>query len=634
MPLARRAIKNIKDFAVPVSFKIGEQKNRLRDALNVYSNQGRLETRFGESRFNSTSLGGSPLSVSFFKKTDGTSYLIAKVGTVIYKVNSTGAATSLKTGLTATTKHRGITFNDRHIISVENDGLYSYDGTTFTQLGQAVPASYTATIGAGGSLVDTNKYKVSVTYYSSTIGFESNGTVSSEVTASGGNLQVNLTGLPTTAANAFIDKKRIYIKNTTSNSGYLYVAEIDLATATYSITAPPTSAVVVPTTHATPITGGGKYITEFNRKLVYAGNANYKNDVFFSEEDLPDAFDDTATSLVLNASENGDVTGIATGLYNNSVLEPYLVIFKKKSVQIYSEVGGSGRLVVINKGVGCASHDTIAVKNGDVYFLSEKGWRVISNGRLLADQLGNPITLGNGDIDDIFTSKGFVYEINRATLSGAFSVYYPTLDQYLTWVGEGLNTSFSKVYNYEFYIGGFKPYQFELSATCACLGEDSSGREAVLFADSSGYIHSHSIHESRSDRDSANTEVAISAYAQLFWMPEDGDFDASYNFRSLLIRAISSSYTLTVKTWLNFNINNLASYDYTFPDPTSGFILDTSVLDVDIFGDDRAIVTSPPPHDINRVGESMLIGFYQSTIYANMNLLSAQLNISKNGIRN
>ena len=50
MPLKRRASKKFRDFDLPVSFKMGEAGNKLRDALNVFSNQGRLETRFGRGR--------------------------------------------------------------------------------------------------------------------------------------------------------------------------------------------------------------------------------------------------------------------------------------------------------------------------------------------------------------------------------------------------------------------------------------------------------------------------------------------------------------------------------------------------------------------------------------------------------
>jgi hypothetical protein len=632
LPLARRAVKPIKNFSTSVSYRVGEARERLRDALNVYSNQGRLETRFGYSRFNATSLGGPVLSASFFKDVDSASYRLAKVGAAIYKVNAVGAATSLKTGLTATTKYRAVTMNDRHILAIESDGLYSYNGVSFTALGQAPPASYSAAIAAGGSLTTANTYQVGVTYYSSDYGFESNALKSSIITATTPNLQIDLSAMPNTATNAFIDKKRIYLKNVTDEGPFLFIAEIALTATTYSITAESQSSFEMPTENAVFTAGGAKFLAIFNGRLVAAGNSEFKNDIFFSEEDQPDCFNDTATALRLNAPGNGPITGLAVGQYNESVLDPFLVVFKNRSTHIYSEIGGQGRFTPINLEIGCVSHDTITVKDGVVYFLSEKGWRAIKNGRMLTTESGKVGTLGMGDIDDIFTSKGFVFEINRTTLDDTFAVYYPTLDQYITWVGEGTNSAFSKAYVYEHEVGGFKPYQFALSFTCACLGEDSTGREALLLGDSNGYLYCHSIHEARSDRDSANAETAIDAFAQLFWTPMDGDYDASYNFRELIVRGITSSNAITVKTWVNFDISDLRDYSYSFPDPSSGAIWDESYWDEGIWSDERAIVTARA--DINRVGETILIGFYQNIVGANMNLVSAQLNYSKNGNRN
>lgn len=629
MPLARRAIKSIKSFSTSVSYRVGEDRDRLRDALNVYSNQGRLETRFGYSRFNATSLGGPILSTSFFKTTAEVAHRFAKVGSVIYKANATGAATSLKTGLSASTKYRAVTMNDRHIFAIESDGLFSTDGTTVNALGQSAPSSFSASTAGGGSLTASDNYQVGITFYSSTYGVETNGGTSSILTPSGGNLSISVTSIPTTVTNSFYDKKRIYLRNVTDEGDYLFIDEITLATSTYSITTESTSTFVMPSKNATPLSGGGKYLAIFNGKLVYAGNSAYPNDVFFSEEDQPDAFDQTATGLVLNTPGNGVITGLAVGFFNESVLDPFLVVFKRKSTHIYSEVGGEGRFAPISMEIGCSSHDTITVKDGVVYFLSEKGWRAIQNGRLVTNENGKVATLGLGDIDDIFTSKGYVFEINRSTMDDAFSVYYPTLDQYMTWVGEGTNASFSRTYVYEHTIGGFKPYQFALAASCACLGEDNSGNEAVIFGDSNGYLYCHSIHESRTDRDSSNTATVIDAFVLMNWTPIDGDYDASYNYRELIVRGVTSSDAVTVKTWINFDMSDLRETSIFFPDAGSGAVWDESEWDEDVWSDERAPVTART--DINRCAKVLLVGFYQSISGANMNLISAQMNFSKNG---
>lgn len=634
MPLRKKSARKFRSFDIPVSYRVGETRERLKDALNVFSNQGRLETRFGRSLYNSTLLSGPILSLSYFKTSAGVKYVIAKVGTELISVATSGASTVIKTGLTATTKHRGITWargsSSRHIISIEEDGLFQWNGTTFTQLGQASPVGHTVATTTG--TITNGTYRVHLTYYSSTTGFESNSSHSSNVTTSSQGILVS--DLPTTADNATIDKLRIYLKNVNNADDPLYVDEVALGTLTYSITEDPDSVETCPTAHGVPLAGGGKFVTEFNHKLVYAGNNSFKNDVFFSESDLPDAFNDGTADgrLVVYASGNGEITGLATGLYNNTVLDPYLVIFKKRSTEVYSEINGVGRSVVISKEIGCVSHNTIAVKNGNVYFLSDQGWRVIENGRLVVDQSGNPATLGLGDIDDIFTQPGFSYEINKAQANNAFSVYYSTLDQYLTWIPEGGSTDLSKTYNFEFRVGGFKPYQFNTASTAACIGEDSDGAEVVFMGDSNGAIYTHSVKEEKgSDDNSAGTAQAVESFAVLSWLDGD-DVDASFNWREILVKRVAGSGNMTVRAWVNYSVDEAVD-SYLFESAEKGFTLDVDTLDDTALTESgRTIETSRA--DINQSGENLLIGFYISSVGDSLGLVSAQVEFNKNGNRN
>jgi hypothetical protein len=627
MPLQRRATNQFRNFNIGVNYKVYDTGNTMRDAKNVCTIQDRLVTRYGYSRFNAVAFDEAITSMSFFKNSD-TVYRLTKSGTTLYDAKATGAHTSVKTGLTAGIKHRALTFNGRHIVACGNDGLFSWNGTTFTQLGQSAPTTLTAAIASGGSLTTGDNYQAAITFYASTVGFESNAQLSGIVSASGTDLRVALSDIPATASNDLVDRVRIYLKNVSDNSNFLFIDEINLGTTTYNIDNESTSTQTPPTTNAAPLSGGGKYLTTFNERLVVAGNNNFKNDVFFSEPNLPDAFDDTDTARTLNIPEDGDITGLATGLFNDSQLDPYLVIFKKNSTHVYSEIGGSLKFVTIDNRVGCVSHDTIIVRRGSVYFLSDRGWRVIFNGSIYKAEKSNNATLSNGDIDDIFTSKGFVYEVNRSQLVNAFSAYYPTLEQYITWIAEGSNNSFSKQYCYELELDKFKPYEFTISATCATASEDVSGNPCVMFGDSGGYIYKHSIEENKVDVNPANESAAIDAFAQFSWNPTEGDFDASYNFREFIIRAITGG-DITVKAWRDFNLSENKEYTYSFPDPISGFILDESFLDVDVFSDGRAIVQAR--NDINMTGKVLLLSVYQNSLTESMELLSAQVDFSKNG---
>lgn len=632
MPLNLRASKKFNSFDLPVSFKMGEARNMLRDALNVFSNQGRLETRFGRSRFNTESLGGPILSMTFFENAKREVFLIAKVGGSLFVVNKTGEHTEIKSGLSVNTKHRALTWgrgaSSRHIIAIEEDGLFQFDGEDFGILGQVPPAAPILTEINGSVAVGT--YQVALTFYSTKTGFETNaGPLSNNFTvASGKGIEVG--SIPTTAQNPTIDKVRIYIKSTASVNLPTFVSEINLGVGSYSITSTPLSVLTPPEFNGAPLPGGGKFITAFNRRLVYAGNNTFKNDVVFAETDLPDAFDGVSSErLVLYATLDGVITGLATGLYNNSVLDPFLVVFKRRSTHIYSEIGGQPKFVPISAEIGCVSHDTIVVKNGAVYFLSEQGWRVIVNGSLVTDKLSNPVTLGNGDIDDIFRSPGYAYEANQSLLENTFSVYYSALDQYMTWVAEGAQTEFTKTYVYEFRVGGFKPYEFLTPSTAACIGQEGA-HEVVYMADADGFIYRHSTNQERADHDKEGQSKPLNAFALLTWM-DGNDLDASFNFRELILRRLVGTGDLTVRVWLNYDVDDSQSIIYQ--NELTGFVLDVSRLDIDNFGSSERSVTTGRA-DINRSGENILIGFYQNGTSQNIGLVSAQIDFNKNGNRN
>lgn len=627
MPLSLRAIKQWKNFNKPVSYKIG-QTEKMNDSINVYSNQDVLETRNGIARYNSTAFAAAPLSVSFFKDNLNNKYLLAKDGTILYKANASGAHTSLKTGLGAATKHRAVTFNNRHIIASESDGLFQYDGTTFTQLGQAAPTGISAAVSSGGSLADATVFQVGVTFYDSSNGFESNGFESSQVTTASPNLQIDVTSIPTTADNANIDKVRIYLKDVTNAGNYLFIAEISLGTASYTITNESTSSLIMPTKNAPPIAGGAKYLAVYGQKIAYAGNSTFPSDVFFSREFLPDAFDQTATEETINMAGNGPITGLATGYYGDSNQLPYLVMFKRNNIELFTEISGSQQQVVISNEVGCVSHDTIKVINGDIWFMSAQGWHIISNGKLIRTK-DKSNSIDNGDINDIFTKKGYTYELNKSRMDEFFSVYYPTLQHYMTFVSEGSNTSIFKSYNFEQDIGGFRPFDFQVSLNCATLGEDDNSNSIVYLGGQNGYIYTYSIENTvGTDVDRDGNDVAIPAFALMHWVKGD-DLESSYNFGPFILRALAQDTSLTVKYFLDYRTDDPTDLDFSFVNPNSGFILDVSKLDEGVLGDGVARVRYVG--EILRTGQSLLIGFYKTAEGESMSLIEGQLDVSKNG---
>lgn len=639
--LSRKAVITWKNFSIPMSYRIAEDRSskRFSDCLNVFSNQGRLDTRHGMSRLNSSALASQALSVSFFKTISGTVHYIVKAGTTMYSINTSGAATSIKTGLTSTTKHTGVTIRDRHIIAIEEDGLFAYDSAgNFYELGEGAPGAPTVAAAAGGSLPDST-YRVRYSYYASSRGYETNGgTRSDSVATSGANNKISVSAMSTSATDPDIDKKRIYMQDVTNNSDWLFIAEIDLAAATYTITDVSDSQDIAPTRHAVPGNGGATFVTEFDRGIAYTGRNNFETDVYISESDIPEAINDTGSGLHFNPPGQGEPTGIAQGYYSNDQQRPYLVVTFEKSTHVFSKEFG---LTTLSNQIGCVSGRTMRTINGDVYFMSHFGWRVISNGKFvvgtLEDQktslkdVGVPITLGRGDIDDVFNSSGYFRELNKNDFSNMFSVFYQELDHYMTWISEGSNDNKARSYIYEFETRGFKSFTWPHNTQCAVEAEDGNGNEIILFADDQGYLYTYSIQEDRTDVDSSGSNVNIEAFALIPWLFGD-DFDASRNFRNFIVRAIVSTNNITVKAWTNFIQTTLYDYTYSFPDPTSGFELDVSRLDEDAFGDERATVEYS--EDLLLSGRSLLIGFYQTAANSNLGLVNAQLHTNKNGNSN
>lgn len=649
MTVRRHATKSFKHLNVPVSFKLLDQ-DHLSDARNIYDNKGVQETRFGINRFNTTTLGGKILSVSYFKHSNGTRYKIAKVGTTLWRVNSGATAPeAIKTGLSATTKHRAVTLNDRHLISIGTDGQFSYDGTDITALGQLPPTTGTIAIYAGGidaSLPPTINWQVAITFYSSTTGFESNfyvlndggGTPLEYVVSSASNNQINITNMPTTCTNTTIDKKRIYLKNmgaeTISANPFLRAngGEIALNVSTFSIKSKTVSTLIPPTKNYIPQTGGSKFISLFGRKVLISGNNTYKSEAFISEEDLPDAFNDLVESnVVLFVQGQGEITGQAVGFFNDSQLDPFACIFKKSSVSVYSEIGGNPNFVQLDGHIGCISHDTIRVRNGSVVFMAESGWYVITNGKFVVDKDGLPAKLGNGAIDDIFTRVGWSNELNLPQCATFFSAYNSTDMQYLTFVCEGANTSILKAYVYEERINGFRIFEFLTALTCAIESETDDGYPEILLGDGSGILFSYSTRNLRHDEAIDGTSQTIPVYALLpYVMPgEDANF---YTFRTLVVRALGSANPIDVKVVPRFGTLSPDTFQYDFPVTGTGFTLDVSQLDIDVLGDERVPVSYMI--DLNKKGETLLIGFYQNELNANISLISAQLSLNKCGNRN
>lgn len=637
MPLRKRAVKSWPSFNFGVSYRLGDNRSdRFLDCLNVYTSQNLLRTRPGIRRYNDTAVGTGIDSLSFFKDSTGTRRLIAKSGTVLYSVAASGAHTELKTGLTASDKHRAVTLNDRHIIASGATALAFYDGTNYSNLGLDVPSAPSVAASGSGNNLDASDYRVVCTFYASSIGAESNKGVESAILTTTAGQRIDVSSIDTTSTHPLVDKVRVYVRDYKNAGDYLFWEEISLGTATSTIDENPSSSQTVPTRNAAPPSGGATFITKFDRRLAYVGTDGIESDLIIGEQDVPDAVDDSGRGTRIFIPGDGEPTGIVTGYFDDSNQTPYIVVFKSNSTHVYSEIGGTPAFVTLSEQIGCNSGDTARVVNGDVFFLSsQKGWRVIRNGRFVKTKTGigdeESDTIGGSDLDDLFTRKGYVYELSKSNFSNFHSVYYGTLGQYITFVSEGGNSSILRAYCYHPNIDGFYPFSLNQSIKASCVGEDSSGRETVFLGDSDGYIYTYTIQNDQyADEDRDGNELDIVQYFILSHIPGiDGDFDSTYNYHELILDAIANSRDFTVKYFPNFDLGDVNEITYSFTDPNTGFVLDVSKLDEGVFTDGRTIVRARG--DLRITAKSLAVGVYLTAQGATMDLIRGQLNMKKNG---
>jgi hypothetical protein len=642
MPLKNGVKKLQRRFTKGVSYKdIDDKGEYLFDSLNMLLIQNKYTVRNGRSKFSTERTSANPQSLSFYKKTDGTRRVLQKCGTELKIDNGVGVFSNLLTGLSSSTKHDAVTMNNRHIIALGSDGLYGYDGTNMVTLGITAPSAPTTAIAAGGAM-SAQKWEVAITYYASSLGAESNqGAASNQSTTAAGNLTIAVTAIPV-STHTLVDFKNVYIRNVTDAGLFYYVGQIANATTSLNITADPVSIQTPPDTNSVPLAGGAKYVAIFNSRLVYAGNSTYPNDVFFSEVDAPDAYDFTATTSTLTIQGDGDITGIATGFYTNSVLNQYLVIFKKRSTHVYYEDSAGSKVTIIDDSSGCVSHKTIQVKDGSIIYLSENGWRIITNGEYKK-------SLSDGAIDDIFKFSNYTYSVNKQNLDNAFGIFYSELSSYMCWVSEGASTSNQRVYNYHTDYDTFMP--LNMRASCAVSGEDSSGYETVFIGDEDGYIYKYDIRQpytdagtvdaftldvSKLDEDKLEESTLNDIESNLWfsWYPQS-DMETSYNFRDFLTDSVmdpnDADQTIDITAYVNYQRQTASQYNYDIVNTPegSGFQLDVSRLDEVALADDRSRIRAKA--DLNIAGYNILIGLSKTVSGQKWTLERCQLNYTQNG---
>lgn len=660
-------------FEMPVSWNKNPAIPVFMDCQNVISRGGQLKSRNGIKKLTDVNFGGTPSSITYYENAaTGKKFVFALVGTELKRWQyGTAAVETVLGNIQAGSKHRAVDYGNRHVIGIENKGLYLFDGDYFFRAGQEPPrpeATYEIYPTGAGTLSGA-VYNLYYTFYSERTGYES---APSEATsfdltlAASGAIGIfqNDSGeriYGEAPENASISHFRLYLKDVTNATAALFVVQLPLEYAldsspfappglVYFVAEMPTNTETMPDDGGLPPQTDISDIDIFYDSVAVVSNEN-PNEVVLSENFDPQHFREDLDGETIYAHGPGPVTAIGVGKYSSNTLAatPYLVIFKRSAVWLYSKTAEVSSMVQLSDSIGCVSRDTISSKkNGDVYFLSSSGWRCIREGKIVSTKtkIGTTeATIDNGLTEEVFSSKGHPYEMNARRFGEFFSAYNEQLNQYITWVVErGQETNHGKAYVYEHQIGGFKIFKFPVNCRAATEGVDNNGNLAILIADDNGWIYQYSGFENYWDEISDDSKVAIPQMAMLYWAPKDGDHARSFAFRELILRGKTGEAPITGKVMMNFarwpgQDQDETEYEYS-TDINEGYTEDVFFrLDFDSLDSGKILAEGDgyktfPKQDINRIGESIALIFEQSAIGASMGLVSCQLEMSANGNRN
>jgi len=237
--------------------------------------------------------------------------------------------------------------------------------------------------GLAGSL--NGSYELSVTFGNSATGHESSLSAPTGVVTVA-SLRIDLTNIPV-SADAQVDRRYVYIRNTATQSNPFRIGTITNNTATtLTVNAVDTSLILeAPDTVENDPPPTDLHYLATHRSRLFASDGER---VFFSKIGLPEAFDPEAFEVV-NPNDGQKITGlIAVG--------PLLLIFKSNAT--YALVGDDPQTWVIDQilpDIGCVSARSLVQVEGAVYWWSEQGpvrWAGGGQALPLADNVMAPDT--------------------------------------------------------------------------------------------------------------------------------------------------------------------------------------------------------------------------------------------------
>lgn len=338
-----------------------------------------VRKRFGCRTLNATQVTGASAIIGLyeFKRRTGSSYanhdLIVSDNGRLDKVSTSGTLTTISaTAFTSSTTQEHLpsfaTANNCCFI-VNGQEAKKYDGTSLTNFGITQPSSAPTLADSGVAGNHNGTYEAFVTYVNSSTGAESSaGTTSGTVTVS--SKKIDWTSIPV-SADAQVDARRLYIRNTATQSYFYFVAEIaDNSTTTYQSNLADSSLTDIGPDDAEndPPPSGVKYIAWHHGRMFVADDVNlyYSNLPDADGVPHPEAFDEEAIEPV-NPDDGQRITGIYSAY-------DVLVIWKTSSMYVLvGDDPDSWSLRLIDPTVGCVAHRSISFAGNNLYWWGEQG---------------------------------------------------------------------------------------------------------------------------------------------------------------------------------------------------------------------------------------------------------------------
>ena len=354
--------------------------------VSAASGKAAAGKRRGMDTMNTTAITGTPAvhGQAQFKKRSGTTFTQHHV-----LVSDNGRLDTMDTSGALTTINASAFTSGDYIpdFAVANNLLFivngqdrkKFNGTAVQNFGITKPSSAPTIADAGDAGNHNGTYEARVTYYNSVTGHESSaGPTSSSAAIT--NSSINWTNIPV-SADSQVDSRRLYLRNTATQSEFFLVTTISNNTdTTYTSNVADSSLITLgPDTEENDPPPSGVFALAWYGSRMFAADATK---VYYSNVGEPEGFDPDNYEQI-NADDGQAITALHAA-------QEVLIVFKSNAMYaIDGDNPASWTVRLVDPNVGCTSKRSIRTVEGITYWCLN---RVQCGGmaRILRNPLGVP----------------------------------------------------------------------------------------------------------------------------------------------------------------------------------------------------------------------------------------------------